>query len=207
VIISALVVGIFPLAVRNSSVITLLTVGIPSIFLALWARPGTQQRTNLARDLWHFVLPAAIFSSLLGLLVFYGTLELRLWSLGLLGGAPDSPALEQATIANTPYAQTALSDFLVFCGLFLVIFVEPPTTWWAGNEAVTGEWKPTLLAVGLMLAFLIISATPLRKLADLSPLEGHDLPLIAAALVVWLVLMRLFWRGRLLERFLGVATD
>jgi cation-transporting ATPase E len=57
-----------------------------------------------------------------------------------------------------------------------------------------------------MVAFLITSATPLRKLAGLSPLEEHDLPLIAVALLVWLVLLRLFWRERLIERFLGVAT-
>jgi cation-transporting ATPase E len=207
VIISALVVGIFPLAVRNSSVISLLTVGIPTVFLAYWARPGLQPRTSLARDLWHFVLPAAILSSLLGLVVFYGTIEVRLWSLGLLGGQPDSAVMERATLLNTPYAQTALSDFLVFCGLFLVTFVEPPTSWWAAGEPCTGDWKPTLLAVGLMLAFLVVSVTPLRTLADLSPLEGHDLPLIAAALLVWLVLLRLVWRGRLIERFLGVGTE
>jgi cation-transporting ATPase E len=109
VIISALVVGIFPLAVRNNSVITLLTVGIPTVFLAYRARPSQQPRLRLAHDLWHFVLPAAILSSLLGLVVFYGTLELRLWSQGLLGGSPDSAVVERATLLNTPYAQTALS--------------------------------------------------------------------------------------------------
>jgi cation-transporting ATPase E len=210
VITSALVVGIFPLAVRNASVITLLTVGVPSVFLALWARPGaqTRARTSLSSDLWRFVIPAAVFSSLLGLTVFYGTIELRLWSLGLLGGAPDTAVLEEATTASVPFAQTALSAFLVFCGLFLVILVEPPTRWWVGGEELSGDWKPTLLAIGLMAAFLVISVTPsLRTVAALSPLEPRYLPLIAAALVVWLFLVRLAWRGRLIERFLGAPAE
>jgi hypothetical protein len=63
-----------------------------------------------------------------------------------------------------------------------------------------------VLAVGLMLAFLVISTTPLRTLADLSPLEEHDLPLIAAAVLVWLVLIQIFWRGHLIERFLGIGA-
>jgi cation-transporting ATPase E len=207
VIVSALVVGIFPLAVRNGSVITLLTVGVPTVFLALWARPGVRRRASMSRDLWQFVIPATAFSSILGMAVFYGTIETRLWSVGLLGGSPDSAVLEQATLVAVPFAQTALSAFLVFSGLLLVIFVEPPTEWWVGSEDLSGDWKPTLLAVGLMLAFLLISVTPpLRTLAALSPLEPRDLALIVAALVVWLFLVRFFWRKQLIERFLGVGT-
>jgi cation-transporting ATPase E len=205
VIVSALVVGIFPLAVRNSSVITLLTVGIPSVLLAFWAQPGIRPRASLARDLWHFVIPAAVFSSLLGLAVFYGTIGLRLWSLGLLGNAREA-AGEQAVTTSVPYAQTALAAFLVFSGLFLVIFVEPPNTWWEGAEKHGGDRKPAVLAVVLMLAFLVISAVPpLRTLFALSPLEPRYLPLVIAALGVWLLLARSFWRERFLERFLGLG--
>ncbi len=206
VIVSALVVGVFPLAVRNGSVITLLTVGIPSVFLALWAQPGVRPRTSLQRDLWHFVIPAATFSSLLGLVVFYGTIGLRLWSQGLMGNSPEA-TLEQAVTASVPFAQTALSAFLVYCGLFLVIFVEPPTEWWTSGDKRSGDWKPTLLAVGLMLAFLVISDVPaLRTLFALSSLEPRYIPLIIAALVVWLFLVRFFWRWRLIERFLGMEN-
>ncbi|MGH2346755.1 MAG: HAD-IC family P-type ATPase, partial [Chloroflexota bacterium] len=164
VIISGLVVGIFPLAVRNSSIITLLTVGVPSVLLALWARPGARARTSLAHDMWHFVLPAAVFSSLIGLTVFYGTIGLRLWSLGLIEHATQA-RLDQAVTESVPYAQTALAAFLVFCGLFLVIFVEPPTAWWIGSEKLSGDRRPALLAVGLMVTYLLIStAAPLRTL-------------------------------------------
>jgi cation-transporting ATPase E len=205
VIVTALVVGIFPLDVRNGSVITLLTVGIPSILLALWAPPGSCSRASLRRDLWHFVVPAATFSSLLGLVVFYGTMALRLRSQGLLGQASD-PRLDRAIDATTPYAQSALTMFLVFCGLFLVIFLEPPTRWWAGASPFRGERRPALLAVGLMLAYVVIASTPpLRTIAALSDLEPTDMPVILGSLLMWLLLVRLFWRGRLIERFLGLG--
>jgi cation-transporting ATPase E len=202
VILSALVIGIFPIALRNGTLITLLTVGIPSIALALWARPGRRPQTSLARDLLHFVVPAATFSSLLGLVVFYGTLLLRLEVPGLRPGTP----AERVIAASVPMAQTALATFLVYCGLFLVIFVAPPTKWWAGGDDLSGDWRPTLLAVALMLAFLVISALPASRTAfALQPLERPYALLTIVAVGIWLFLVRLFWRRRLLERFLGVS--
>jgi cation-transporting ATPase E len=107
--------------------------------------------------------------------------------------------------ASVPMAQTALATFLVYCGLFLVIFVVPPTKWWAGGDERSGDWRPTLLAVALMLAFLVIAAVPaLRVVFALQPLERPYALLTIVALAAWLSLVRLFWRRRLLERFLGV---
>ncbi|HVC80279.1 MAG TPA: hypothetical protein VNL35_07255 [Chloroflexota bacterium] len=37
-----------------------------------------------------------------------------------------------------------------------------------------------------------------------SPLEPRYLPLIVVALAAWLFLVRFFWRGRLIEPYLGV---
>jgi cation-transporting ATPase E len=103
-------------------------------------------------------------------------------------------------------AQTALATFLVYCGLFLVIFVAPPTQWWAGADELSGDWRPTFLAVALMLAFVVISALPaLRAVFALQPLERPYALLTIVALGTWLFLVRLFWRRRLIERFLGVG--
>ena len=41
VIVSSLVVGEFPLELRQGSLVTLFSVGIPTILLAIWARPGS----------------------------------------------------------------------------------------------------------------------------------------------------------------------
>ena len=68
-IVSALVIGLFPVDLRNASVITLFTVGVPTALLAVWARPGRQARESLQQTLARFVVPASGVASFLGLLV------------------------------------------------------------------------------------------------------------------------------------------
>ncbi len=208
VILSALVIGHFPLALRNGAVVTLLTVGIPSVLLALWAEPGARPRDQLARDLMHVVVPDALLSSLLGPAVFYGTLVLHVWLLGLLQ-SPHIALVQRDLAAGVPLAQTALATFLVCCGLLLVILVAPPSSWWVGGTALSGDRRPALLALLLMLAFVgIVAVPPLRRLFSLIPLDPSVYLLIAGLLCVWLLLIRLIWRRRLLERFLGLTgTD
>lgn len=197
VIVSALVIGDFPIALRNGSALTLFTVGIPSVGLALLARPGKQRREHLTRDMALFVVPAAVTSSLLGLLIFYGTL--------LLGSSPTTLAGDPGQLrANLALAQSTLITFLVFCGLLLIVFLEPPNGWWAGAAKTVGDWRPTILAGCLLVAFIGVSvARPLRRLFDLQPLDLPAIGLAAAGAVIWLFIVRAFWRTRLLERFLG----
>ncbi len=49
IILSALVVGAFPINLRHGSLTTFFTVGIPTVLLALWARPGRQERHDSLR--------------------------------------------------------------------------------------------------------------------------------------------------------------
>ena len=44
IITSSLIIGVFPINVRHGSLTTLFTVGIPTVLLALWARPGRSDR-------------------------------------------------------------------------------------------------------------------------------------------------------------------
>jgi len=207
-ILSSLVIGAFPLGLRNGSLVTLLTVGIPTILLAFWARPGQRGRGGLRRELTHFVTPVAILSSLIGLLVFYGTLLLDAQRRGLSepGLSPDQVYV--AIGASAALAQTALASFLTICGLFLIVFVEPPTAWWVGGDVLSGDRRPTALAAGLFLAFVAIMAVPaLRAFFALVPLEPVYMALVAAAVMVWLFAVRLSWRERLIERFLALDMD
>ena len=82
IILSSLVIGQFPIPLRPASAITLFSVGIPAAMLAIWAQPGPQIRDSLGRTLLRFVLPAAIFSSVLGLTMFYGVLLMQMESYG-----------------------------------------------------------------------------------------------------------------------------
>ena len=86
VILSSLVIGLFPIALRNASAITLFSVGIPTVFLAIWAQPGQMSRDTIGRMMLRFVLPAATLSSIGGLVVFYGSLGLSLANAAPGGG-------------------------------------------------------------------------------------------------------------------------
>jgi len=203
VILSSLVVGAFPLELRQGSLVTLFSVGIPAILLALWARPGPSARGHLTRQLLHFILPPVLITSVFGLLLYVGSYALWLVSIGSFGARNGLYQLD-----DYPAAQTMLTTFLVFCGLFLVIFVEPPTPWWAGGNRLSCDWRPTLLAVGMMGAFVVITLIPaLRALFVLSPLGWRELLLIASALGAWLFAVRATWRLRLLGRYLGVSAS
>jgi cation-transporting P-type ATPase E len=193
VIVASLVIGVFPIDVRNGSAVTLFSVGLPTLALTLWARPGPVRRSGLGRDLFAFVVPPVVLSSTIGLLLFYGVLFTE-------GGFPEPQAgqtiaqLTQEIAGVTPLGQTALTAFLVFCGLALFASVVPPQQ----------DRRPLLMAGALGLLFLVVMLTPLRDLFALRPIRLTDLTAVVAGLAVWLVLLSATWRWRLIERYLAL---
>jgi cation-transporting ATPase E len=204
VIVSALVIGLFPLALRQGSLVTLLTVGVPSVLLAVWARPGPTPQGPLLERLAHFVLPPVMLTGAISMLLFYGALLLRLLEAGAIEHPLGHAQLIRLETPELPVAQTALVTFLVLSGLLLVVFVAPPTAWWAGAATLRSDQRPAALAVSLMVLFVVVSVTPpLRALFALRPLGLTEIGLVAAALGAWLLLVRWTWRKRLLARFVG----
>jgi cation-transporting ATPase E len=189
VVMSSLVVITFPIELRNASALTMFTVGIPSALLAVWAQPGRRRRDPLDRTLARFVVPAAVVSSLMGLLVFYGSI--------LLAG--------EFSAASLDAARTALTAYLVYAGLLLILFVEPPVPWFAVAERVTTDRRPAGLAVVLGVGFVVVMLVPLaRAWFSFSLPAPRDLLLVAVGVVAWLLLIRTFWQRRLVDRFLGI---
>lgn len=207
VIVSALVIGEFPLQLRQGSLVTLFSVGLPTVMLAIWARPGAIQRGTLAQRLFHFILTPVIVTTVLSLFIFYGTL---IWELYLHVGT-----LELNEQAVAPFyamalltAQSTLVAFLTLVGLVTVIFVEPPTEWWQGGDDAGGDWKPTFLAIGLIAVFfVIISVKPLRELFALGELGAIHLGAAVVFAIVWLFLVRLLWRNTVIARYLGIKDS
>jgi cation-transporting ATPase E len=193
VVMSSLVVLTFPIELRNASALTIFTVGVPSTLLAIWAAPGRRHDASLGVTLARFVVPAAIVSSLLGLLVFYGSLA--------LARPPDAAALEAATGA----ARSALTSFLVFVGLFLVVFVQPTVDWLAVMEPKTRDRRPTFLALALAAGYVAtLLIPPARDFFSLSAPGPREMAIVAVAALAWVPLVRLTWKRRLIDRFLGV---
>jgi cation-transporting P-type ATPase E len=199
VIVSSLVVGTFPLELRQGSLVTFFSVGVPAIALAVWAHPGLTSQRHLMRDLGDFVMPAVLLTSVMALALFVGTYALHLVQLGAFGTR--DPA---ALLRDYPQAQTTLTAFLVLCGLLLMIFVEPPTAWWAGAAATRGDWRPTILAVGLMLVFAVVTVDPaLRTLFVLAPLGVQEYVILGGAVALWVLALRGALRTRVLSRYLS----
>ncbi|HTK44979.1 MAG TPA: HAD-IC family P-type ATPase [Patescibacteria group bacterium] len=194
VVISSLVVGAFPIDLRNASALTIFTVGIPSTLLAVWAAPGRRHQDSLARTLATFVVPAAVVSSLLGLVVFYGSVA--------MAGAHDPAGVEVAGAE----ARTAFTSFLVFAGLFLVVFVEPPIEWLAVIEPRTADRRPTLLAAVLALGYTATLVVPAARDFFAFAVPGpRETALALGAALLWVPIMRTFWRRKLIERFIGAV--
>ena len=193
VVVSSLVVVTFPIELRNASALTVFTVGVPSALLAIWAQAGRRQRDTLGRTLARFVVPAAVVSSLMGLLVFYGVLAIA---------APD---LAHVDAAGGP-ARTALTSFLVFAGLLLILFVEPPIPWFAAAEPVTSDHRPAWLAIVLAVLYVVtLVVVPARDFFQLELPGPREAAIVALAVLAWTLLIRTFWTRRFVDRFLGLV--
>jgi cation-transporting ATPase E len=196
VIVASLVIGIFPIDVRNGSAVTLFSVGLPTLALTVWARPGPVRGTGLVRDLFSFVVPAVFLAAAVGVLLFYAVVFIE-------AGFPEPQAgqtlaqLEHQIAAVTPLARTSLTGFLVFCGLSLFACVVPATQ----------DRRPLLMACALGLLFLIVIVTPLRELFALQPIRPIEVLAVVIALAVWLILLLATWHWRLLDRYLALPES
>jgi cation-transporting ATPase E len=100
-----------------------------------------------------------------------------------------------------------LTYFLTVCGLLLVLFVEPPSKFWAGSDEPSGDRRPTWLTIALLVGVLLIAFVPaLSELFDLRPVQPLDMVVVGVAAAVWVFLVRWAWNRRLLERFLGTDS-
>jgi cation-transporting ATPase E len=204
---------------KHVSLLTLLTVGIPTFALAVWARPA-QSTKRLLRSVLHFVLPATLTVFVFALLVylFYfvtsynHTLDIQV--------TPDEISAFQETngityaipslndyayeVAGT-IARTALTTFTVLTGLLLVVFVEPPVEFFVGGDILSSDRRPAYLAIALLVAFVVIVlVAPLRRFFELVMLRPTDYLLISAASIVWMFVVRAAWRGNWFERLLNI---
>ncbi|MEO8458397.1 MAG: HAD-IC family P-type ATPase [Chloroflexota bacterium] len=171
----ALVGDVFPTTPRQNGVLAFLTVGIPTLALAAWARPAKTPR-QLVLSSAHFVVPAAISIALLT----FGVYELYIWK------------------SDSETARTALTTTAILCGLLLIPFAQPPIRAFVGGTAFNGDWRPTMLAVVLLLFYgVILGITPIREFYELTILTPLQYGLIALIVAVWAVVLLQFWRWNL----------
>jgi magnesium-transporting ATPase (P-type) len=161
----------YPYRSGQGTVITVVTVAIPSLGLTLGAAAGVLPSARLGRLLFRFVLPAAITISVAGLLVYMLFLDRS---------------------GQVAYAQLGLTYTLVACGLGLVVFIKPPRpAAWSGG-AQKGAWWPLILAPALMALFVLVCAIPLAQdLLHIGLLqEPTDYAIVAVAFLAWAITLR-----------------
>lgn len=208
----------FPLVPKHNALLSLFVVGVPTLVLAIWARPGRLPKTSMLREIAHFVVPAALVTYFFGMIVYIGLIFLTVGSEVQVNVTPemitsfqhyagidydiasvDAFIGELAVLA----AQTGLTTFLVYTGLLLVLFVEPPIHWFVGGDEFSGDIRPTLVAGALLVGFLLILLIePFRIFAELLPLPLPVHLLILAFALLWMLVLRLAWRQNWMEHFL-----
>ncbi len=193
---SAIVVDHFPFVNKHTAIVSLIGVGFPTMFIPLWAKPGVPQWRSLIRNILHFVLPAVISLTCVGMLVYLFYLATAITSI---------PATIPLTQLEYGIPRTALVTVLIFCELLLIPFLKPPIRLWAGGEAVQGDWRYTFVSLGLFLLFGVITLIPAtREFFNLVLLKPGDYLFLGMVSLEWALILRLAWRTKALDRFLGV---
>lgn len=186
-----------PMTPTQSALLTFLSVGIPTFALAAWARPGVF-KGRIIFSVIRFVVPAALSIALIGLAIFIP----YLYRYGMIPGT----GIEAVPMGGE-IARTMLINFLTLTGIVLIIFAEPPTEFWVGGDDFSGDWRPTLLAIGMAVCLLLANLIPaVRDLFELEVLTLPDYGIIIGATLIWTMLMRYVWRAQLFDRFFGLDS-
>ncbi|MCA9891617.1 MAG: HAD-IC family P-type ATPase [Anaerolineae bacterium] len=223
-IVATAVVGIgFPFLPKHNALVAAFAVGLPTLALALWARPGQRKTTSILRTVAHFVLPAGLSITVFGLLVYFAAFYLGLFELvdveitpELIASFEEYTGIDYAITNADAYtqeaahltAQTALTIFATWASLLLVLFVEPPHPIFVGGDVYSGDVRPTLLALLCFIGFTaLLLIEPLRSFFELLALPLWGFVLLAIVTALWAVILRMAWRNHWLDRFLGVRFD
>ena len=197
--------GGFPFAPRQASLVSFVSVGVPAVALAAWAKPGPSPKTGLFKLLGRFVLPTAILLLLMSIAVY------QIYAVpakdAYLAIHPDASATQLLEDAY-PAAQTALTLFASFCSILLVLFAVPPSKWFAGGAKLRGDWRIMGVVAGLLAWMVAVLAIPQgRLLFELEQLPTwHYFALFGAALL-WAALCHLVWHSHILDPWLGTVED
>jgi cation-transporting P-type ATPase E len=194
----AMVTDSFPLLNKQSAMLALYGVGLPTAAFPLWATPGVvQKRRSLMRSLLHFVVPATITMTIVALFIYL---------LFLMRAILDLPPGARLSSADYALPRTALVTVLVFCHLFLLPFLKPPTRFFTGGgEPICRDWRYTISAIVLAGLTLITLVVPvLRDFYELATLSGTDIAFLLAVALEWAFILRALWRSRFFDHFLGI---
>jgi len=183
---SLMIVGIaligvgFPVRGIQLTIITMVTITIPSLGLTLWANPGVLYGNSLRKSLSHFILPAATTIAIAGIFTFF--------------------TFGEDVLEKREYAHLTVTYTLVFTGLLVVLFLRPPFRLLAGGSPLSADRRIFMMVVVLTVLFFITVAlsSAIAFLNDLLLLDWlnplTDYASITILVIVWAVSLLLIWR-------------
>lgn len=197
---TGMVADSFPLVNKHSALLAMFGVGLPTAVFPIWAKPGeTQKHRSMVRSLLHFTIPATLTITLVSLLVYL---------LYLVRAILDLPPGREFSEVDYTLPRTALVTVLILCHLFLLPFLKPPTRVWVAAEPLSGDWRYTIAALVLFIVFMLtLAIPPLRNFFELAPLSWQDCLFLVLVAFEWCFILRVVWRTKFFNRFLGIDLN
>jgi cation-transporting P-type ATPase E len=193
----AMVTDSFPILNKQSAMLALYGVGLTTAMFPIWARPGAiPKNRKIVRSLLHFVIPATITMTIVALFTYL---------LFLMRAIVDLPPGLQASDVDYSLPRTALVTVLIFCHLFLLPFLKPPTRHWVAGAPFSGDLRYSAIALIMAGVTLLSLMVPLlRDFFELATLSSRDILFLMAVAIEWAFIQRALWRSRFFDNFLGV---
>ncbi|PAX53274.1 HAD-IC family P-type ATPase [Brunnivagina elsteri] len=197
---TGMVADSFPLINKHSALLAMFGVGLPTAVFPIWAKAGeVQKHKSMVRSLLHFTVPATLTMTLVALLVYL---------LYLVRAILDLPPGREFSEVDYTLPRTALVTILVLCHLFLLPFLKPPTRFWVGAEPLSKDWRYTIATLVLFVIFMLtLAIPPLRNFFELAPLTWQDCLFLVLVALEWCLILRVIWRTKFFNRFLGIDLN
>lgn len=185
----------FPFRSIHLTVITIMTITIPTVGLTFLAKPGVVNSRNLFKDLMKFVIPVALTVSVAGIRVYQHFMTEQHFVTGL---------------ENREYAQLGVMYSIVFMGLILVMFVRPPKL---NRKNLLDAWTLYLVLFLFGLFFVLVQIPLAQKYLEVSPLVSkQDYQYIFFTTGLWTIMMLLFYAAekmseKMIKKIKGVVLE
>ncbi len=207
-----------PFLPNNNMLYAALTVGIPTFFLAVWAESEKKPKNRLLH-VFYFSAPAALWNMIFGTLIFaavfifltesvtdYVLTAEQLANVESVAGFAIESTDQAKVIAIGYVARSALTVFLALTGIVAILFVRPYFQFLTVVNNRTTDIKPTLMAVLMVLALVVVLAIePLRTFFELVLLTPRDYLFIVGLVLLWALLLWMTYRWQLLKKFFTIS--
>ena len=198
--------------------LTLLTVGVPTLFLTFWAKPEPPDE-HLLGNLARFVIPASVITTAFATAVY--ALLYETVAEGFASGRTPAQVIAEfqsstgltytdadfATASSTIGAQTGLATFVSLTSFLLILFLAPPARIFSSWTRTSTDRRPALLVVALLVAFAAVLFVPsLYRYFGLTGPAPQIFYAVLPAVALWFVALSAAYRFRLMDRLLGLGS-